>query len=234
MFTDADGGRHRVDDPVVGFGMVPGEKGARGTVFWDKVAGLYDLFENIYNKKVYRETGQRVAERLRETDVVLECACGTGSISWYIADRCRQLTATDYSEGMLKQAKKNLASKDNVTLAQVDITHLPYGDQSFDAVVAGNVIHLLPDPQQAMEELLRVCKEGGKVILPTYINKSEKSSRAAVKFLEKLGADFKQQFDADSYRRFFADMHLNKIEFTIVEGRMPCDIAVITKENGEK
>lgn len=199
-------------------------------MFWDKVAGLYDLFENIYNKKVYRETGQRVAERLQETDVVLECACGTGAISRYIADKCKYLTATDYSEGMLKQAKKHLAAKPNVTFAQVDITHLPYEDQSFDAVVAGNVIHLLPEPQKAMEELLRVCKEGGKVILPTYINKSEKSSRAAVKFLEKLGADFKQQFDADSYRRFFEDMQLTKTDFFIVEGRMPCDIAVITKE----
>lgn len=101
-------------------------------------------------------------------------------------------------------------------------------------VVAGNVIHLLPEPQKAMKELLRVCREGGKVILSTYINKSEKSSRVAVKFLEKLGADFKQQFDEDSYRRFFEDMHLTRTEFTIVEGRMPCDIAIITKGNGGK
>lgn len=49
----------------------------------------------------------------------------------------------DSSEGMVKQAKKNLTSKENVTLAQVDIAHLPYEDQSFDVVVAGNVIHLL-------------------------------------------------------------------------------------------
>ena len=218
---------------IVERSMICGE-GEKNAVFWDKVAGLYDMFENIYNKKVYRETGQKVAERLQETDVVLECACGTGAISRYIADKCKHLTATDYSEGMLKQAKKHLALKANVVFAQVDITHLPYEDQSFDVVVAGNVIHLLPEPQKAMEELLRVCKEGGKVILPTYINKSEKSSRAAVRFLEKLGADFKQQFDADSYRRFFADMHLTKTEFTIVEGRMPCDIAVITKEKTEE
>lgn len=175
-----------------------------------------------------------MAEWLQETDEVLECACGTGAISRYIADRCKHLTATDYSEGMLKQAKKHLASKENVTFAQVDIKHLPYEDQSFDAVVAGKVIHLLPEPQKAMAELLRACKDGGKVILPTYINKSEKSSRAAVKFLEKLGADFKQQFDADSYEHFFADMHLTKTEFTIVEGRMPCDIAVITKKTQQE
>ena len=203
-------------------------------MFWDKVAGLYDLFETIYNKKVYRETGQRVAWEIQKTDVVLECACGTGAISRYVADRCKQLTATDYSEGMLRQAKKHLASKTNVTFAQVDITNLPYEEQSFDVVVAGNVIHLLPDPQGAMQELLRVCREGGKVILPTYINKSEKSSRAAVKFLEKLGADFKQQFDAESYRNFFTKMGLTNMEFTIVEGRMPCDIAIITKEKTEE
>ncbi len=197
-------------------------------MFWDKIACLYDLFENLYNKKVYTETGKRVAGLLRKTDDVLECACGTGAISKYISDSAHQLTATDFSEGMLKQAKKNLKSKQNIAFAQVDITNLPYEDHSFDAVVAGNVIHLLQNPQKAMKELMRVCKRNGKVIIPTYINDSEKSSRIAVKLLERLGADFKRQFDAASYEQFFSTMDVQNVEFIIVEGRMPCDIAVIT------
>lgn len=54
-------------------------------VFWDKVAGVYDIFETVYNGKVYRGLGERVAEEIGQNDIVLECACGTGAISRYIA-----------------------------------------------------------------------------------------------------------------------------------------------------
>lgn len=195
-------------------------------MFWDKVSGLYDLFENIYNKSVYRSTGETVAKYIKETDKVLECACGTGAISIYIAPVCSKLFASDYSTGMLKQAEKKLKVFNNVELGKVDITDIEAKDDSFDVVVAGNVIHLLPDPQKAMKELARVCKDGGKVIIPTYINGDEGTNKLAVKFLEKLGAGFKRQFDADSYEKFFKEMGY-EAAYEIVRGRMSCDIAVI-------
>lgn len=91
-------------------------------MFWDKVAGVYDLFENLYNKKVYRETGIQVAKLININDKVLECACGTGAISIYIAKKAKRLVATDYSVGMLRQARKKLSSFSNVRLAKADIT----------------------------------------------------------------------------------------------------------------
>lgn len=48
------------------------------------------------------------------------------------------------------------------------------------------------------------------MIIPTYINKTKKSNGAAIKLLELLGADFKRQFDLDSYRAFFAGLGLSK------------------------
>ena len=72
-------------------------------MFWDKVSPLYDIFENIYNGKVYTDTGKKVAELIDPSDEVLECACGTGLLSAVIAEKCRQLTATDFSEKMLKK-----------------------------------------------------------------------------------------------------------------------------------
>lgn len=196
-------------------------------MFWDKVAGLYDLFENIYNKNVYSGTGKKVAEFISDDDIVLECACGTGAISIYIAPVCRKLWATDFSVGMLKQARRKLKSYENVTFKKADITALKVKDNSFDVVVAGNVIHLLSDPKAAMEELMRVCKDGGKLIIPTYINESEGTNQLAVRFLEKLGASFKRQFDAASYEAFFSEMGFQNVTYEIVEGRMSCDIAII-------
>ena len=50
-------------------------------MFWNKISPVYDLFENVYNGKVYKGTGRKVAEYLDKQDLVLECACGTGAIT---------------------------------------------------------------------------------------------------------------------------------------------------------
>ena len=106
---------------------------------------------------------------------------------------------------------------------------MKYGDGSFDKAVAGNVIHLLPDPDKALRELERVVKKGGKIIIPTYINLSKKNSHAAARLFGLVGADFKRQFDLESYKDFFSDMGYSGVEYSVVDGRMPCAIAVITK-----
>lgn len=199
--------------------------------FWDKVSPLYDFFEGVYNRKVYDGTGKAVAELLNGSEDVLECACGTGAISKYIARRCRHLIATDYSEGMLRQAIKKLKANTNVSVEKADITQLRYEDESFDVVVAGNVIHLLPEPNTALKELERVVRLGGKIIIPTYINMSKTSNKIAAKLLGFMGADFKRQFDLDTYKSFFEDMGYSDVEYSIVEGRMPCAIAVMVKQD---
>lgn len=198
-------------------------------MFWDTVSGLYDLFETIYNGKVYRGLGARVAEEIRENDIVLECACGTGAISRYIAPKCKQLIATDFSAGMLKQISKK-CRKYSIKIERADVTHLKYQNDRFDKVIAGNVIHLLEEPYAAIRELERVCKTGGKIIIPTYINASDRTNKKAIGLLEVAGVKFKRQFDIDSYKAFFEDAGYKNVDYYIVYGRMPCAIAIITKQ----
>lgn len=110
------------------------------------------------------------------------------------------------------------------------MTALRFRDNSFDKVVAGNVIHLLDDPQAAVRELVRVCRPGGKVIIPTYINMIKNGSTGlVVKMINAMGANFKRQFDLDSYKQFFADAGYTDVKFSVVDGKMPCAVAVITK-----
>lgn len=199
--------------------------------YWDVVAKGYDLFEEIANKKVYEETGKCVAKQIKKEDTVLECACGTGAISKYIAPQCKHLVATDFSMAMLKQTQKKLSQFQNITIQYADITHLPYPDEAFDKVVAGNVIHLLDDPYVALNELFRVCKENGKVILPTYMNMAEGKRSFLVKLLDKSGAGFKRQFSLDSYKVFFQELGYQNVSYELVMGKMPCAIAIIPKEN---
>ena len=199
-------------------------------MFWDKVAIFYDFFETVYNSKVYRGLGKKVAEEIMQNDVVLECACGTGAISRYIAPKCRLLIATDLSKGMLKQTSKKCRKYHNIKIKHADMMRLSCRDNKFDKVVAGNVIHLLEDPYSAINELKRVCKPGGKIIIPTYINLCEGANRRAARLLEAAGVKFMRQFDIESYRKFFENAGYKNVEYSIIDGRIPCAVAVITKQ----
>lgn len=199
-------------------------------MFWDQVAGLYDMFENVYNGKAYQQLGKEVAAWIGPNDIVLECACGTGEITRQIAEKCSELIATDYSVGMLRQARRKCGNLTNVKIKRADLTALKCKDNVFDKVVSGNVLHLLDDPCAALKELERVCKRGGKIILPTYMN-IERTGRTNifVKAFKTLGAGFKRQFDYAAYKEFFRSAGYADVQYKIVQGRMPCAIAVIKK-----
>ena len=92
------------------------------------------------------------------------------------------------------------------------------------------LVQLLEDPCAAIKELERVCKKGGKIIIPTYINASDGVNKKAVRLFEFAGADFKRQFDMQSYRKFFEDAGYKNVDYYIVQGRMPCAVAIITKQ----
>ena len=203
-------------------------------MFWDHVAGVYDIFVNVVNRKAHQELKRIVAGLIGPEDEVLECACGTGLLSAVIAGRCRRLTATDFSEKMLAKARKNCAAFRNVTFAFADITALGYPDESFDKVVAGNVIHLLDEPLRALSELNRVCRPGGMLIIPTYMNRDRKGRTSGfAKTVGKAGADFKRQFTVESYRQFFLDAGYRDVRITLAEGRIPCAAAVMKKKEGD-
>ena len=200
-------------------------------MFWDNVAGVYDIFVNIINRKTHQRLKEIVSDLIGPDDTVLECACGTGLLSAVIAEKCRQLTATDFSEKMLKKAEKNCRAFRNITYTQADITALSCPDSCFDKVVAANVIHLLDSPMKALSELNRVCKDGGMLIIPTYMNKDSKGKTNRFSdAVGKAGADFKREFTMESYRQFFLDAGYPDVKVSQADGRIPCAVAVMRKK----
>ena len=199
-------------------------------MFWDLVSGYYEVFVNLYNGKVNRLMCKKVAERISSSDEVLECACGTGMISVHIAAACKHLTATDFSDGMLNKTRERCQYINNVKVEKGDILQLDYPDESFDKVVAANVIHLLDNPEKALNELFRVCRKGGEVIIPTYLVKQDRGiSRLFVRIVNLFGTTFHEQFTEQTYKSFFEKLGYTDGTYDIVDGRMACDIAVFTK-----
>ena len=197
-------------------------------MFWDRVAFVYDIFANIINKKVHKELKKIVANEITKDDDVLECACGTGMLTKVVAPKSKSIIATDFSSKMLKRAKKKCKKFNNVEFMNANIMKLDFDDNSFDIVIAANVIHLLDDSIKAINELDRVCKENGKIIIPTYMNKDEKGNTSGfAKRIGKAGANFKRQFTYDSYKDFFNELGYKNVEYKMINGKVPCCVAII-------
>ena len=200
-------------------------------MFWDNVAGVYDIYVNIINRKTHNALRTIISELISPEDTVLECACGTGLLSAVIAAKCKHLTATDFSLKMLQKAEKNCGTYRNISFEEADITAMDYPDNSFDKVVAGNVVHLLDNPLTALSELNRVCRLGGTLIIPTYMNREKKEQDSGfITAAGKAGADFKQQFTVRSYEQFLRNAGYEDLKITIAEGRIPCAVAVMSKQ----
>ena len=98
-----------------------------------------------------------------------------------------------------------------------------YGDKN-------NPLFLLLAPMMALGELNRVCKDGGMLIIPTYMNKDDKGKTNGFSdAAQKAGADFKREFTMESYRQFFLDAGYPDVKVSLADGRIPCAVAVMRK-----
>lgn len=95
---------------------------------------------------------------------VLELGCGTGNI-WMGRDDVLglfgKLVLTDLSEGMLNTARENVGIKSNIEYVVADIQNLPFGDNSFDMVIANSMLYHVPDINKGIHEVRRVLKDEG-------------------------------------------------------------------------
>ncbi len=199
-------------------------------MFWDRVAGVYDIFVNVINAKTHKQLKEIVERQIESGDEVMECACGTGMLSAVIAPKCKKLIATDFSSNMLKRAGKNCSLYKNIEFREANILSLDFPDETFDKVVAGNVIHLLDEPKKAMMELNRVCRCGGTIIIPTYMNKDKEGKTSGFsKTIGKAGADFKREFTFETYKEFFRELGYENGDYIMIDGRIPCAVAILKK-----
>lgn len=96
---------------------------------------------------------------------VLDIGTGPGFYAIILARRGYDVTAVDYSEGMLQEAKRNAgALADKIRFARMDAQKLAFADGSFDAIVTRNLTWNLPDPAGAYREWMRVLRPGGALV----------------------------------------------------------------------
>ncbi len=104
-------------------------------------------------------------DRLPETISVLDVGAGPGFISIILAEAGYQVTAIDFAETMIQQAKENAgALADKISFVQGDAMKLPFDKSSFDVVFSRNLMWNIQFPEEAYAEWVRVLKSGGLML----------------------------------------------------------------------
>lgn len=100
-----------------------------------------------------------------ESAKVLEIGCGNGLLWKYNSGRIPRkwdITLSDFSEGMLKDAEKNIGGiSNNVRYRVIDAENIPYDDNSFDIILANHMLYHVNDRGKVLSEIRRVLKEDG-------------------------------------------------------------------------
>ena len=96
----------------------------------------------------------------------LDLGTGAGFFSFILHDLGCRVTGIDYSEEMLKNARKNCGrlGYDGIAFLQMDAQDLTFEEESFDFIFTRNVTWTLPDPEKAYREMVRVLAPGGRIM----------------------------------------------------------------------
>ncbi len=152
---------------------------------YDKFSSFYDLiFKPCLEKGRLRAVELLFQEHCDQT---LEIGIGTG-LSLESYPRAANLTAFDYSHGMLKALKKKPREPNccDFALLQMDVQNMAFPDNTFDSVLAAYVLTVVENPERALDEILRVSKPGSRIVIMNYLRSQNRFVRILEEFIDPL------------------------------------------------
>ena len=110
---------------------------------------------------------------LRSNQRVLDVAAGNGNATLAAARRFAEVVSTDYVGALLERGRERaMADRLPVIFREADAEALPFADASFDVVLSTFGVMFTPNQQQAADEMMRVCRPGGKIGLANWTPES--------------------------------------------------------------
>jgi ubiquinone/menaquinone biosynthesis C-methylase UbiE len=193
-----------------------------GRSYWERHAKNYDRSMKLLGGPIPRMV-KLAAEAVAGAPRVLEVAAGTGLVTGALARAAQEVIATDYAAAMVTALEERVrdAGLTNVRCEQADLYSLRFERGAFDAVVAANVLHLVPDLPGALTALQRVLKPGGHLIVPTYCHDESAFSWAMSRVLALTGFPGHRRFTARSLREALESAGLTVLRAEVLPGAIP-------------
>jgi phosphatidylethanolamine/phosphatidyl-N-methylethanolamine N-methyltransferase len=190
--------------------------------YWERHSRNYDRSLRLLRKPLPRML-ELTSKAVTGARRVLEVAAGTGLVTRVIANVAEEVVATDYSGAMVSmlESRVQAESLSNVKCEQADIYALPYESATFDVVVAANVLHLVPDFDDAIAGLRRVLRPGGKLVVPTFCHDQTLGSAAVSRLLSLTGFPSHRRFSASSLRSALESAGLRIVTEETLGGLIP-------------
>ena len=189
----------------------------RNKQFWDRFAKHYPGFMRR-SKEAYQQICKAMRPFLKRDMDVLELACGTGQLSVPLSPSVRSWEATDFSDEMIRQAKKQVYSS-RLHFSVQDATRLPYGPESFDAVVIANALHVMPHPERALAEAWRVLKPGGWLFAPTFVWGKSRGARVRLWFMGLCGFQVYHIWNTEELMAYLSERGYSIVFHQLLPGR---------------
>ncbi|MEM8591126.1 MAG: class I SAM-dependent methyltransferase [Pseudomonadota bacterium] len=137
-----------------------------GARFWDGVARKYAR-DPIADMAGYQYTLDRTKSYLSEKDVVLELGAGTSSTALDLAPGVTRYLATDISPEMVRIGREKAGDTAPLEIEVGTSATMAARGETFDAVLAHNLVHLLPDLPNALADIAKLTRTGGVFIQKT-------------------------------------------------------------------
>lgn len=157
-----------------------------------KVERVYTSYAGVYDQifgKVFHEGRESAIRNLnvQPNERILEVGVGTGLALPMYPRHCK-IVGIDLSEGMLEKAKERAAMHrlTHVQLQRMDAGAMEFADSSFDTVVAAYVVTAVPDYRKVVNEMIRVCRPGGRIIMLNHFSNDNKLIAAMEKVISPI------------------------------------------------
>ena len=153
----------------------------RARIFYKYFSKIYDYVNPIFYSKEMRKIVVDMA-KIARGDLVLEVGCGTGFTTEEIVKRVGEenVYAVDLTPEQMEKAVNRFK---NVNFVRGDAENLPFKDNVFDAAISAGSIEYWPNPQKGIEEMARVTKKGGRVVI---LAPRKPDNRVVRKFAESI------------------------------------------------
>jgi ubiquinone/menaquinone biosynthesis C-methylase UbiE len=179
-------------------------RNADGARFWDRSARKYAA-TSIADPAGYERTLQRTLHFLGAGDTVFEFGCGTGTTALRVAPSVGRIVATDISGTMIAIAREK-ADAEGCTNALFEVgtpENAPWLDETFDAALGFNILHLIAGREAALKGVHRLLKPGGLFISKTpCVKEMNPFVRMAIPAMQLAGkAPFVASFSGEDLER---------------------------------